>query len=125
MKVLQRDVGSLLWKSKRARYYSVKPVDKILPRQVMSLFGKASLRISSHPAFFRAPMLTSKIHSQWDPEFCRSTEFQLSQAGGLGWSDLWLTEAERSIVSHHSRNGEWLTLKELEQATEAKTDWRA
>lgn len=108
LEVLRNDVGSMLWKGKRARYYSVKPVDKMLPRQIMSLFGQSSVQLATHPAFYRAPMLTSKIHTQWDPEFCKSTEYQLSRAG-LTWSDLLLTETEQAIVSHRETRGEWIT----------------
>jgi hypothetical protein len=114
MEVLRKDVGSLMWKGKRARYYTVKPVDKIMPRLIMNQFSQAAVQIASKPAFFRAPMLTSKIHTQWDPEFCKSTEYQLKEIG-LDWSDLWLTEAERSIVLHHEQHGEWITLGQLEE----------
>ena len=60
---LQKDVGSLLWKGKRMRCYQVKPVDKIIPRKVASNFseGCKHIHVATHPAFFRAPMLTSKL----------------------------------------------------------------
>jgi hypothetical protein len=109
-----RNVGALLWKGKRARYYSVKPIDKILPRQIMSIFGAESVHLTTMPALFRAPMLTSKIHAKWDPEFCCSTTYQLLQAG-LQWSDLWLTSAEQKVVQYYEECGEWLTLAQLEE----------
>ena len=68
----------------------------------------ALVHITTHPAFVRAPMLTSKIHSQWDPEFCKSTSYQLTQSN-LTWSDIWLTDTERAIVSYHEQKGLWLT----------------
>jgi hypothetical protein len=111
---LRHDVGAMLWKGKRMRTYSVKPIDKMLPRQTMAAFGKQSVHITTHPAFFRAPMLTSKIHTKWDPEFCKSTEFQLRHAD-LDWSKLWLSDTEREIVNHHQSNGQWLTPAELEE----------
>ena len=96
---LQNDVGALLWKGKRMRYYIVKPIDKVLPRILMDHFGRQDcVQLSTYPAFFRAPMLTSKIHTKWDPEFCKSTEAQLIRAGGLTWSQLWLSEEERAII---------------------------
>lgn len=113
MSTLRSDVGAILWKGKRMRNYAVKPIDKILPRQTLSKFGPNSVQISSQPAFFRAPMLTSKIHTQWDPGFCESTEFQLKETK-LDWSDLWLSEMERDIVNHHKTSGKWLTMSELE-----------
>lgn len=60
---LQKDVGSLLWKGKRMRCYQVKPVDKIIPRKVANYFseGYKHIHVATHPAFFRAPMLTSKF----------------------------------------------------------------
>jgi hypothetical protein len=109
MEMLQNDVGALMWKSKRMRYYQVKPIDKILPRHISSTFGKSAVQLSTHPTFFRAPMLTSKIHAKWDPEFCKSTEYQL-QLTGLTWSDLHLTPHEQLVVSHHEETSEWLTL---------------
>lgn len=114
LEILQKDVGALMWKGKRARYYKVKPIDKILPRRIMNHFGQAAVQIATKPTFFRAPMLTSKIHSQWDPEFCKSTDYQLKQIG-LDWSDLFLTEAEQAIVLHHDQHGEWITLRQLEE----------
>lgn len=113
MDTLRNDVGAILWKGNRMRNYLVKPIDKILPRQIMSRLGPDSVQLSSHPTFFRAPMLTSKIHTKWDPEFCKSTEYQLQNTGCLDWSDLWLSRSEREVVDHHSRTGVWLTLAEL------------
>jgi hypothetical protein len=57
-------------------------------------------------------MLTSKIHAQWDPEFCKSTEYQLRYTM-LGWEDLWLTPAERSVVTNKKVTGEWITPAQL------------
>ncbi len=112
MRTLRSDVGAILWKGKRMRNFAVKPIDKILPRQTLSKFGPTAIQISTHPAFFRAPMLTSKIHTKWDPGFCESTEYQLQQTQ-LDWSDLWLTDTERKIVAHHKQSGKWLTIAEL------------
>jgi hypothetical protein len=56
--------------------------------------------------------LSSKIHSKWDPEFCKSTEYQLSQCY-LTWNDLFLTETERLIVEHRLTAGSWKTEREL------------
>ena len=113
METLRSDVGSMVWKGKRMRNYAVKPIDKILPRQTLRKFGPTAVQISTHPAFFRAPMLTSKIHTKWDPGFCESTEYQLQQTF-LKWDDLWLTNTEREIVQHHKDSGKWLTIKELD-----------
>jgi hypothetical protein len=111
---LQLDVGAMLWKGKRMRVYAVKPIDKIMPRITQENFGPPSVHITTHPAFFRAPMLTSKIHTRWDPDFCRSTEFQLRYTD-LDWSKLWLIGTEREIVNHHQSTGHWLTPAELEE----------
>jgi len=113
MATLRSDVGAMLWKGKRMRNYTVKPIDKILPRQTLANFGPGAVQITSRPAFFRAPMLTSKIHSKWDPGFCDSTSYQLHETQ-LSWSDLWLTDVEREIVKHHKTSGKWLTITELE-----------
>jgi hypothetical protein len=91
----------------------VKPFDKILPRKISGL-GPGSVLLSTTPSFFRAPMLTSKIHSQYDPAFCSSTEFELGRSG-LSWDDLFLSEEERSIVKYRREAGEWLTLEALRE----------
>jgi len=142
---LQKDVGSLLWKGKRMRCYQVKPVDKIIPRKVASYFsdGCKHIHVATHPAFFRAPMLTSQIHSKWDAAFCSSTEFQMKRCDNvyessdgcdendestevnndeekLKWRRLWLTAEERQIVEHRIEHGLWITMAELkEQAQNA------
>jgi hypothetical protein len=112
LQVLRTDVGALLWKPKRARYYSVKGIDKILPRHTMAAMGPQAVQIATRPAFFRAPMLTSQIHAVWDAAFCRSTTVQL-RATQLSWADLWLTAMEGAIVDHYERHGTWLTPTEL------------
>lgn len=113
METLRNDVGAILWKGKRMRNYLVKPIDKILPRQTMTKFGPSAVQISSQPAFFRAPMLTSKIHAKWDSSFCESTEYQL-QSNNLDWSNLFLTDLEREIVAQQQKSGKWLTVSELQ-----------
>ena len=112
---LRMDVGAILWKGKRMRAYTVKPIDKVLPRQVMASLGRQCIHVTTCPAFFRAPMLTSKIHTQWDAEFCKSTEYQMSH-NVLSWSDLWLSNTERRIVHHHSQTGNWGMVDELAEA---------
>lgn len=132
---LQKDVGSLLWKGKRMRYHMVKPIDKVMPRKIMAAFGSFGkiddgrdyIHVATDPAFFRAPMLTSQIHSQWDAEFCRSTEYQMlscrqkdqdesSCVDGASddiWDSLWLTEKERKIIKYKKTQQEWLTMEQL------------
>merc|ERR1712038_286632 len=39
---LQKDVGSLLWKGKRMRCYLVKPIDKVMPRKIISAFNSSN-----------------------------------------------------------------------------------
>jgi hypothetical protein len=112
MDELRNDVGALLWKGKRMRYYSVKPIDKVLPRRTIAIYGADSVHLATHPAVFRAPMLTSKIHTQWDPEFCKSTQVQLEHCD-LDWNDLWLTESERQVVEHYKLTGKWITPAQL------------
>ena len=128
---LQLDVGAMLWKGKRMRCYQAKPIDKTIPRRITTSFSKTNnqdgrnhIHVATHPAFFRAPMLTSQIHSQWDAEFCRSSEFQMNEdnrdndegndkGNGEVWRHLWLTTDETDIVDHRVKHGEWLTLKAM------------
>ena len=109
---LRLDVGALLWKGKRMRSYIAKPVDKVMPRQITKAYGRQCIHVTTCPAFFRAPMLTSKIHAQWDPEFCKSTEYQLGFSN-LNWNDLWLPRTERLVVQYKEVNGEWITTGRL------------
>jgi hypothetical protein len=123
---LRLDVGALVWKGKRMRCHIAKPIDKILPRRIMARLGKNSVHLTTRPAFFRAPMLTSKIHTQYDSEFCRSTEYQLKHCSGdnenalqqsLSWENLWLSEDERAIVLYKEKSpdGVWITLTQLSE----------
>ena len=150
---LQKDVGAFLWKAKKWRCHKVKPIDKIIPRRIINSFsskietetetetdghgdqdGRDHVHVATHPAFFRAPMLTSQIHSQWDAEFCKSTEFQMKRCCtrtetnnddddenmnmGIEWDHLWLTDEETQIVEHRKLHNEWITLKQLEEQLE-------
>ena len=151
---LQKDVGAFLWKAKKWRCHKVKPIDKIIPRRIINSFslqietetetetetngdgdqdGRDHVHVATHPAFFRAPMLTSQIHSQWDAEFCKSTEFQMKRCRtwternnddenmnmGIEWDHLWLTDEENQIVEHRKLHNEWITLKQLEEQLKA------
>lgn len=107
LEVLRRDIGSLFWKGKRMRYYSVKPADKVFPRSLQK--HNFDIRIVTKPLFFRAPMLYSRIHPQWDARFCESTTVQL-QGCGLDWADILLTGDEVKIVDHYKETGEWIRL---------------
>jgi hypothetical protein len=112
---LRLDIGSMLWKGKRQRCYQVKPIDKFLPRIIRRAHGNSSVQLCVRPALFRAPMLTSKIHTKFDPEFCKSTTLQLALSANEDWSCLALTETERTIVAHWEDTGEWITSAQLEQ----------
>eukprot|EP00978_Attheya_sp_CCMP212_P000847 scaffold1767_cov64-Attheya_sp.AAC.4 len=127
---LRLDVGALVWKGKRMRCHIAKPIDKILPRRIMALLGKNSVHLTTRPAFFRAPMLTSKIHTQYDSEFCRSTEYQLKHCSGdtenalqqsLSWGNLWLSEDERAIVLYKEKSPDrvWITQTQLSELKES------
>lgn len=114
MEKLRHDVGAIVWKGKRMRQYIVKPIDKVMPRQITAAFSREHIHVTKKPAFFRAPMLTSKIHSKWDPSFCSSTNYQLHRTS-LSWSDLWLTEMERRIIDHFKSTGEWITPNQIKE----------
>mmetsp|Transcript_26057 Transcript_26057/g.29783 ORF Transcript_26057/g.29783 Transcript_26057/m.29783 type:complete len:138 (+) Transcript_26057:38-451(+) len=134
------------------RHHMVKPIDKVMPRKIISTFSSSSsehddlddgdmnsssgrdhVHVATNPAFFRAPMLTSQIHSQWDAEFCKSTEFQMiscldsktrkfhdeNDSLGSVWNSLWLTVQERRIVEYKKKTKKWLTLGELSQLSES------
>eukprot|EP00578_Thalassiosira_sp_NH16_P018318 CAMPEP_0181094044 /NCGR_PEP_ID=MMETSP1071-20121207/9778_1 /TAXON_ID=35127 /ORGANISM="Thalassiosira sp., Strain NH16" /LENGTH=914 /DNA_ID=CAMNT_0023176337 /DNA_START=206 /DNA_END=2950 /DNA_ORIENTATION=- len=124
---LQNDVGAMLWKGKRMRAYQAKPVDKILPRHVLSKFGQESVHIPDRVAFVRGAMLGSLLHPQWEEGFCRSTErqYKLSCRGEAVsssvpqnssestndsdvWDHVWLTNEERQIVNHRKKSGRWV-----------------
>ena len=135
-RTLKDDIGALLWKRKNMRHYQVKPIDKILPR-IIGQLGQTSrereerddsgdpnstrinnIRVAQTPVFFRAPMLTSKIHSQWDPGFCQSTCYQLQQTEGRSFHDLWLTLEEQAVVKQYEETGEWKSMASLSSGDE-------
>mmetsp|Transcript_17133 Transcript_17133/g.37900 ORF Transcript_17133/g.37900 Transcript_17133/m.37900 type:complete len:239 (-) Transcript_17133:718-1434(-) len=125
---LRNDVGGILWRGKSMPAYVVKPIDKVLPRRVMHRFGRDAVHVAALPSFVRAPMLRSTIHSQWDVEFCKSSEYQMLVAGqGVGrnteteenngttsrmwhplyWDDLWLTDDEKKVIARRKDTGDW------------------
>lgn len=113
----------------------MKPIDKILPRRVMSSFssdideldGRFNIHVATHPSFFRAPMLKSQIHSQWDSEFCKSSEYQMNHGSECPtsidvWKYLWLNEEEKQIVHHKEKYGDWKHFCNVTQQEDLKTD---
>ena len=120
---LRTDVGAILWRGKNMPAYIVKPIDRVLPRRTMQRFGRDAVHVATVPAFYRAPMLKSTIHSQLDVEFCKSSEYQMEQVAGaesslekskpkskpktLGWNSLWLTDEERGVIAQRIETGDW------------------
>lgn len=107
---LRDDVGSMLWKGKRMKTFCVKPIDKILPRKIVEYYStNRNVHVTTVPAFYRAPMLTSTIHTVWDKEFCKSTEvqFQMQEGDEISWNNLWLTEQEQINVQLKDELGGW------------------
>jgi hypothetical protein len=112
LQTLQNDIGAIVWKGKRMRYYHVKPIDKVIPRIIRNHFGTAHhntdtttgsmvasssssssastscIQIPIRPIFFRAPMLSSNIHTKWDAQFCLSTHYQMQQMSSVSISSL-------------------------------------
>ena len=101
---LQNDIGAVMWKGKRMKTYRIKPIDKQMPRTARD--AGMDVRVGNNPVFFRAPMLTSKIHTKFDAEFCKSTQVQLDFIG-VKWEDLWLTEEEKETVEKYRATGKW------------------
>ena len=150
LQTLQNDIGAIVWKGKRMRYYHVKPIDKVIPRILRNHFDATHQNhrhakndtgttipttVSSHcpmerssciqipirPIFFRAPMLSSNIHTKWDAQFCASTHYQMQQMSSTSllcstatataftnaftntvssYQDLFLSETERMVVEY-------------------------
>jgi hypothetical protein len=104
---LQNDVGALMWKSKKMRAYHAKPIDKILPRLIRSVYGETSVHLPQKVAFVRCPMLGSLLHPQWEEGFCQSTELQYQLSTGNNdsvWDYVWLTDEERQRVAHRKKS---------------------
>lgn len=135
LQTLQNDIGSFLWKSKRMKTYKVKPIDKILPRRIVMqqhdtvTMDNSSINnnvwISKIPCFFRAPMLHSTIHPQWDMGFCQSTERQLelivinngcnntAVSSSMDWEDLFLEKELLEVVRYRKKYGEWIRYNDI------------
>ena len=105
-------------KSKRMKTYKVKPIDKILPRRISSQSDhNNNVWISKIPCFFRAPMLHSTIHPQWDIGFCQSTERQLELISNdsivIDWEDLFLEKELLHVVRYRKSNGNWVRYSDI------------
>ena len=105
---LQKDVGALVWKGKRMKLYSVKPIDKVIPRMLLRHgYEPNQIRCCSNVRFVRAPMLQSTLHTQYDEAYCKSTTKQL-EFGNHTWKNhVWLTEEEQCVVSSAVTTGTW------------------
>ena len=110
LSTLRNDIGAMLWKGKRMRYYHVKPIDKVVPRIIRNHFdamdhhndknnhetttattttaSSSAIQIPIRPVFFRAPMLSSNIHTKWDALFCGSTHYQMQLMSSPSLSSL-------------------------------------
>eukprot|EP00546_Thalassionema_frauenfeldii_P003912 CAMPEP_0178921552 /NCGR_PEP_ID=MMETSP0786-20121207/15629_1 /TAXON_ID=186022 /ORGANISM="Thalassionema frauenfeldii, Strain CCMP 1798" /LENGTH=198 /DNA_ID=CAMNT_0020595753 /DNA_START=115 /DNA_END=712 /DNA_ORIENTATION=- len=53
MEKLRHDVGAIVWKGKRMRQYIIKPIDKVMPRQITAAFSRKHIHVTKKPAFFR------------------------------------------------------------------------
>lgn len=118
-------------KGKNLRGFMVRPIDKILPARCVSeeqerseatahisQEGIGSLLcstppsrvVSAMPCCYRAPMLRSTIHEQWDASFCEATVAQMRACASAedSFDRLWLSVKERNAVEMQSRTGEWI-----------------
>ncbi len=81
----------------RRRDCDVVPVDKLMQRVARK--NGLSIKCLAPPVMYRMPpVLPSKIHRKWDAGYEEASRGQLALYG-LAWRDVWLTPAEREIVS--------------------------
>ena len=106
---IRGDIVKLLWRGRRmkAGEYRARPVDKALPQLLQNAAVRrrhhlGAMRMAARPLFFRAPMLPSTLHRQYDRLFVASTEAQLAGMGS-SWDDLWLLEEERAAAVEGGR----------------------
>lgn len=101
---LRRGVDCLLpARGKRCRGFKPRPIDRLLPAPFVAE-GRGA--VAFPPAAYRAPMLRSLIHEQWDVTMSEALERQLALAGD-SFEDLWLTEEERLAVARRREQGVW------------------
>ena len=95
---IRDDLTQLLWRGRRmpGGVFRAKPVDKSLP-QLCAAAG-LTITMATRPAFFRAPMLRSTIHTQYDALFVASTRAQLAGCGA-SFRNLWLTPEEEEAAA--------------------------
>ena len=105
------DGGGTGWR-RRSKVRAV-PADRLLPP--LAEAGGSGVDRLARPVAFRAPLLPSQLHPQWDSRFFASTTRQLELVfgggggsgesggkgggGGGGWADVWLPPAERQSVA--------------------------
>mmetsp|Transcript_96290 Transcript_96290/g.300607 ORF Transcript_96290/g.300607 Transcript_96290/m.300607 type:complete len:371 (+) Transcript_96290:65-1177(+) len=101
---LRKGVECLLpAKGKRCRGYKPRPIDRLLPAPFVAE-GRSA--VAFPPVAYRAPMLRSLIHEQWDAAMSEALERQLARTGD-SFDHLWLTEEERLVVARWREQGVW------------------
>lgn len=78
------------------------PPLQILPRILTR--AEVPVQLTTQVCAFRAPMLTSVIHSKYGARFAASTT-HLLQLQGWSWADVWLTPEERATVEGRAWEG--------------------
>ena len=81
----------------RRRDCDVVPIDKLMQRVARK--NGLPIKCLAPPVMYRMPpVLPSKIHRKWDAGYEEASRGQLALYD-LSWRDVWLTPAEREIVS--------------------------
>jgi len=96
-------VGLLPAKGNHCRGFKPRPIDRLF---VAPFVAEGSIFAAMPPVAYRAPMLRSLIHEQWDSRMCEALEKQLAFAGDT-FDMLWLTEEERRAIIKRKSEGIW------------------
>eukprot|EP00927_Polykrikos_kofoidii_P034055 TRINITY_DN28886_c0_g1_i1.p1 TRINITY_DN28886_c0_g1~~TRINITY_DN28886_c0_g1_i1.p1 ORF type:complete len:391 (-),score=55.95 TRINITY_DN28886_c0_g1_i1:41-1213(-) len=115
--ILCRDIAatpSLMFRRKRGKT-AVLPIDRLLLWRTAE--AGLETRTCREPCCFRAPLLRSTIHPQYDARLAETTEYQLRLIG-VDWCQIWLARNEQDAPGMLKRRKE-------EEAAETKRIWYA
>lgn len=99
--------GKLFRKERRGQTV-VSPIDKFLLWRAAA--GGLQVRTCKEPCCFRAPLMRSCIHPQYDERMTETSGFQLDLFG-LDWTMVWLTSEEKDAPSALQKRWELATLE--------------
>eukprot|EP00941_MAST-03F_sp_MAST-3F-sp1_P002672 g2672.t1 len=94
---LKQNPHRFLFRGGKKKKATPRPIDKVMP-SILLTEEETLVNIAIEPFFFRAPMLESEIHVEYDKRYYATTTLQLELIES-SWQNVWLAEEERLLTN--------------------------